>query len=1420
MRSWPSSSAGTNTADQAPSLNLPIPDRDTVENDGSATPVEFTFVVPFGTFTDPDSTLTYAATLADGTALPSWLFFDPNSVAFAGCRRWASPARWRSSSRRATATVQRLRHVRPERQGIEPAHRGGEPDRRARASAKTGHGRSRCRPTRSPTPTAPASCIGPASRSTSARKSRRCCRCRPGFAFDPLTQTFAGTPPKDFNGVLHLAVTADDGNKVASSEFTLTVVATGDPPRIVQPLADQIAQEDTTFHFTIPAGSFVDADGPTVISYSAELADGSALPDWLHFDPVDQTFSGQAPTDFNGKLKIRVIASDGERDSSDVFRLKILPVDDAPRRAIPIPDLFVAAGKNFTRQLAAATFIDVDSTTLAYTATLADGNPLPAWLHFDATTLTFSGTPPNGFSGPLEVQLTASDGVSTASDKFVISDEAPFVAQPIHNQTVGEAPTWTFSVPPGTFADFDTPSLTYTASLANGDPLPSWMTFDPSTLTFNATIPADWTGHSILEVTASDGSHSVSDRFRLDQKGDFSYVISGSMWGRNAPSQLHFTFDKLFYQSSNTFSVGFDKSTSVDVGIAGSLGLGISGSASLSYAFQAGLLIDFTLKPDTFDLVDSFDINRTVADFVPGVAPTVTILGEQEDTTSFNLSTPSDAFFMHLFAGATASVGAELTGGISATLHTPDGFPNVDIGVGFDKTETLPLLQAITVGDGQFNNPGGDNIGAVDVTVKTGDPQFTIDLKDKGIGTISFGPPTGINASGFDIQNPEFNGLGTLHGGGTSDPFVSASLDIDQLIIKGVQAATGVDLSKLFHAMLRYDLGGAFVGANIDTDFALVGDVSMKEDVFFTPQIDYVMQTSYGQTLTGQASSGPVQFDTPEGEGTFGVNATYSSEADLTTVISLVGNMHFDMTLLKAALVAGVHITTPDGLPNIDFDLPSIPLPPAYQASFSIATIEIPIFGNTDHYTLDQVRTDTFDVQYEKFRTVAESGDDFTLTTHQVTADGNDDANHLTGNALDNTIDGNGGADLLEGGDGNDTLTGGDGNDTIIDTSGNNVIDGGAGDDTIVTGAGDDTITDLAGKVRITDAGGNNTITLGDGGYTFSILAGNDHLTTGAGNDTLTTGAGDDFVNAGEGTNTVNAGEGRNVVRSGAGADKITTGSGDDTIKAGDGNNRINAGDGNNFILVGGGNNLITLGNGDNFVQAGDGKNAITAGNGLNNITTGGGSDTIVVGTNSQDLFDDIDTGAGNDSVTTGGGRYLVSGDDGNDTVATGGGNDVLDGGAGKDRLDGGAGNDTLVGGEGADVLTGGAGDDDLLGEVLFASALPYVPGSHADTFAFGLASGHDTIEDFDFHFDVSGSALDRDTIDLTNFFTIRNTKDIGIGSDALGQAMLILDARRQHHPRRVHDRHGRPAWHPVDDQVQVLQAQGRQRHDRYRRQR
>ncbi len=87
-----------------------------------------------------------------------------------------------------------------------------------------------------------------------------------------------------------------------------------------------------------------------------------------------------------------------------------------------IPDHTAIVGDLFTYNVPANTFSDPNGDVLTYTASLSNGNPLPSWLSFNATTRNFSGTAATGDIGTINVQVTASDNQSgSVNDVFQLT---------------------------------------------------------------------------------------------------------------------------------------------------------------------------------------------------------------------------------------------------------------------------------------------------------------------------------------------------------------------------------------------------------------------------------------------------------------------------------------------------------------------------------------------------------------------------------------------------------------------------------------------------------------------------------------------------------------------------------------------------------------------------------------------------------------------------------------------------------------------------------------------------------------------------------------------------------------------------------------------------------------------------------------
>jgi hypothetical protein len=117
---------------------------------------------------------------------------------------------------------------------------------------------------------------------------------------------------------------------------------------------------------------------------------------------------------------------------------------------------------------------------------------------------------------------------SAATTAVANVNDAPVVSAEIAAQTNTEDTAWSYTVPAGTFSDADGDALTYTAKLANGDALPTWLSFNATTCTFNGTPPPNFNGDISLTVTASDGSASVSDTFVLTVTAQVQIVTGTS----------------------------------------------------------------------------------------------------------------------------------------------------------------------------------------------------------------------------------------------------------------------------------------------------------------------------------------------------------------------------------------------------------------------------------------------------------------------------------------------------------------------------------------------------------------------------------------------------------------------------------------------------------------------------------------------------------------------------------------------------------------------------------------------------------------------------------------------------------------------------------------------------------------------------
>ena len=116
----------------------------------------------------------------------------------------------------------------------------------------------------------------------------------------------------------------------------------------------------------------------------------------------------------------------------------------------------------------------------------------------------------------LAASLVGAGGVAHAQSP----NNAPTVANPLQDQTANPGTMFSYRFPTNTFADADSDTLTYTATLEDDSVLPSWLSFTATTRTFSGTPRATDMGTVSVEVTANDNNGgTVSDSFNIEVRG-------------------------------------------------------------------------------------------------------------------------------------------------------------------------------------------------------------------------------------------------------------------------------------------------------------------------------------------------------------------------------------------------------------------------------------------------------------------------------------------------------------------------------------------------------------------------------------------------------------------------------------------------------------------------------------------------------------------------------------------------------------------------------------------------------------------------------------------------------------------------------------------------------------------------------------
>jgi len=1054
-------------------------------------------------------------------------------------------------------------------------------------------------------------------------------------------------------------------HKVNSIQFANNVVwdqsmieqmadrATNDQAPVVNShLPDLQARVDSPFSYNIPLETIIDPDPWDSITYSVKMEDGSSLPAWLSFDAATRTLSGTPNTQDLGSLQFILWGSDIYNNmAGEYVTLNIAPPNHAPVLSTVLTDQNITLGGVFSYTISPTTFTDPDlGDVLNYSATLADGSPLPSWLSFNATNCTFNGTP--SVPGTISVRVVATDtGNLTASDLFDL-------------------------------------------------------TVDIQPLSLTGTTGAD-------TLTGGDGNDTLSGF----AGNDFLFGNAGNDYldgGTGNDTMVGGTGDDTYIVDSVTDSVTENINEGLD-----------TVQSSVTYTLGASL--------ENLTLTGTSAINGT------GNTLDNVLIGNSRANT--------------IDGGLGADV---LFGGLGDDVYIVDNVGDIVAENLNDGRDTVRSSITYTLGTHveYLSLTGTSNING------------TGNELDNSIGGNS-GTNTLTGGIGNDTLNGDA-GADTMLGGLGNDTYV---VDVSTDVVTE-NANEGIDTVT---SGITYTLGDNIENLTL---------VSLSEINGTGNELDNVLIGTYKtNTLTGGAGNdtlnGGAGTDTMIG----GVgNDTYVVDVS-TDVVNENINEGVDIALSSATytLAANVENLTLTGTSEIDGignDLDNVLIGNfGYNRLFGGAGNDSLNGGDGPDIMFGGVGNDTYlaNTLFEFITEYADEGIDSVQTSITYTLGVNVENLTLTGataidgtgNELDNVLVGNSGANTLTGGAGNDILEGGTGND---------ILSGSAGDDIFLfnNGDGQDIISDdetvgvdtLAFGVSITVSDlqffyeatyDNLLIKVGDTGdqvmlegwydgssstenridyFSFAngmVLSGDQLLAQktvyGSESDEVLRGVGadNDCFDGGAGTDTLYGWDGNDILMGGVGDDYLWGGLGSDELVGGIGNDALWGGGGNDIYR-------FNLGDGQDFIGVDDSANNFNDPLAIDTLAFGAGI-TLSMLTLQQPNYNNftyelvIKVGDAGDQVTLvqwynypkdyrldcisfADGTFLtfdqllaqmpVNGTEGDDLMggSDSADNDWFESGAGDDYLIGNAGNDFLNGGTGTDTMYGEAGNDTYVVDV------------------------------------------------------------------------------------------------------------------------
>ena len=975
------------------------------------------------------------------------------------------------------------------------------------------------------------------------------------------------------------------------------------------------------------------------------------------------------------------------------------------------------------------------------------------------------------------MRLQLSDTQFGVAAQYLVN-QAPTVANALSDFNALEEQAFSFTVPANAFNDVDFihgDSLSYSATLADGSILPSWLVFDAATGTFTGAPANGDAGTFSVKVAATDtGGLSASDTFDIFVQ---SLTVAGTADADTLVGSIG--NDTISGLDGNDSLTGLAGNDFLDGGLGTDSMQGVSGNDTY-VVDNAGDMVTENAN-EGIDLVQS-SVNYTLAANVENLTLTGTAAINGTGNSLGNTLTGNSG--ANLLNGGT---GADtLIGGLGNDTYVVDNANDV---VTENASEGTDLVRS------SISYVLGANLENLTLTGAAAINGTGNDLNNALTGNSGANVLTG--GSGNDTLNGGA-GADTLIGGLGNDTYVvdnandvvtenaSEGTDLVQSSISYVLGANLENLTLTGTAAINgsgNDLNNALTGnsgANMltggDGNDTLNGGVGADTLIGSLGNDTYVVDNA-GDVVTESAN---------EGTDLVQSSVTYTLSTDVenltltgTAAISGTGN-ELDNVLTgntgANTLAGGEGHDTLNGGTGTDTLIGGL-------------GNDIYVVDNAGDVVIENADEGIDQVQSSVTYTLSTDVENLTLTgTAAISGTGNELDNVLTGNSGANTLNGGAGADTLVGGLGNDTYVidnvndavtenASEGTDTVqssvtytlaanieklalMDTtdingtgnalantltgnSGANILDGDAGADILIGGLGDDIyVVDNAGD-KVTENASEGTDRV-QSSVTYTLAANAENLAlTGTATINGTGNALDNVLSGNSAANTLNGGTGADTLIGGLGNDTYVADNAGDVVteNADEGTDLVQssvtytlASDVENLTLTGTaaisgtGNeldNILTGNSGVNTLAGGDGNDTLNGGTGADILIGGLGNDTYVVDNANDVVTENASEGtdlvqssvtytlaADAENLTLTGTAAIKGAGNELDNVLTGNsGANTLNGGMGADTLIGGLGNDTYVVDNAGDVVTENASE----GTDTVQSSISYVLGANLE---------------------------------------------------------------------------------------------------------